>query len=222
MSVICRLNLSFVAMLVTALFVYLMFALMDDSWLIQKHSAPGPELGYLKSSNMSVEGKGRLEDKVNIGEHSHTNRETKENTERIGYTGWMSPEEFILQRDKPPNQTESTCTGCELKANCYTTKCKYHIQSLFTNCMTKCTLSNIVIYIPQFAANFWHPSKCPGIKRYNPRLIKEHPICKNASVLLIGDSRTRILFAAMMRKIYGNDGVVSTTSTSKAYLPKIV
>ena len=157
MSVICRLNLSFVAMLVTALFVYLMFALMDDSWLIQKHSAPGPELGYLKSSNMSVEGKGRLEDKVNIGEHSHTNRETKENTERIGYTGWMSPEEFILQRDKPPNQTESTCTGCELKANCYTTKCKYHIQSLFTNCMTKCTLSNIVH--PTICSQFLAPKQ---------------------------------------------------------------
>ena len=61
-------------------------------------------------------------------------------------------------------------------------------------------------FIPIFTANYWQPNKCTPLREYDPQFFQRHPSCKNASILLMGDSRIRALTGGILRKMYGNDG----------------
>ena len=70
---------------------------------------------------------------------------------------------------------------------------------------------NCAINIQCYNANFslWHPAKCPRLKQYSPENIYLDEKCFNLSMMLIGDSRARMLYAAVLRRYYPDWKLVS-------------
>ena len=101
-------------------------------------------------------------------------------------------------RDSPPPQLESSCHNCPLKATCYNDPSKREINCTKGHCL----------FLYYFSANPWHPNRCQPLTAFDPTSIGKHPLCHNASIILWGDSRIRILFGGLVGKIYADEDVV--------------
>ena len=62
----------------------------------------------------------------------------------------------------------------------------------------------LTLDVTLLAVNSWHPDRCPAVKKYDRNSVDVHLVCPNSSLLLVGDSRTKILFHALLNKMGGN------------------
>ena len=62
------------------------------------------------------------------------------------------------------------------------------------------------------ASNPWHPDggDCPPVWRWSRPQLEDSPRFRNLSVLMLGDSRIRVIFGALLRKFYALDDPVFT------------
>ena len=68
--------------------------------------------------------------------------------------------------------------------------------------------------------NYWHPDKCPTITKYDRRTVEER--CpNNSSLILVGDSRTKILFDTLVQKLHGKSAAIIKYVSQATSLTKL-
>lgn len=96
---------------------------------------------------------------------------------------------FVRQRDlwrnasieeALENGNESVCKNCAINSSCYNA-----------------------------SMSLWHPTKCPLLKHYSPENAYKDEKCFNLSMMVMGDSRARMLYLAVLRRFYPDWKLIS-------------